>query len=107
VNRTPLEEVAAAIPEGIVISVDLPWTDEQVAEFRERIGEAARQGLFGYHHRSPGVADEATSSCAGCGSGEQVVWCGAYTAWLCPDCRDHRGQRELKPTGLLLGLTDG
>jgi len=55
----------------------------------------------------PAIDDEPGSACAGCGGREQVVWCDAYTAWLCPDCRDQRGERELRPTGLLLGLTDG
>jgi len=55
----------------------------------------------------PAMDDEPGPSCAGgCGSRQQVVWCSAWTAWLCPDCRDQRGERELKPTGLLLGLRD-
>ena len=55
----------------------------------------------------PAVSEEPTPSCAGCGGIWQAVWCSAYTAWLCPDCRDQRGDQELKPTGLLLGLGDG
>lgn len=98
--RTPLEEAAAAVPEGIAISPDLPWTDEQVAEFRERLEEVMRQGQFRHPVRSL-VDDEPGPSCAGCGSGAQVVWCGAYTAFYCTQCRWEVTERTLAPVSVV------
>lgn len=39
--------------------------------------------------------------CENCPSDHAVVWCHAYLAWLCHQCRWARTEHELKPTGLI------
>lgn len=46
--------------------------------------------------------DDEPGPCARCASLRQVVWCHAYRAWYCAECRWVITERELEPSGLLV-----